>query len=1072
MIHSQKLYSLFICLTLLIHSQLTLAQGFNIPDNSCPNTDITFTSPNPGANRHFWDFCPGDLVEASGSGNIIATGLNGVTRPLDIATVFDGTNWYSFMPDFRNAGVARAFYGNSLDNTPVITNLAGFTGSLNQSCGIDIINDNGTWYGLIVNFGNNTLTKLNFGSDLGNNTPVATVINSADLDFPTHLSLVKDGSKFVAVAANWKKNLVIFDFGNSMANAPTTSATANLLKTGAGDHGVWGFDLIKGDDNQWYGIGATTGPTFVGPININYISFGATINNTPTIKLLDSEIEGWSDVAAANEVGAGFDVEIVREGNRYYALILTNKYVVLKLDLGEKISDPKASITNLGGFNVLARTNTRETFGFSVNKDKSDWFLYVANQSSNLGIEPFFIKIKLDNPTNCNNSVEQSVTSINPSNRYILSSKYYTELEVFDANMQSLGYYIDSTNIDASVIPQFTPTNLCISETTVFQNQSIGSDSDVNSWDWDFGDGTVSTLKNPSHTYTIPGTYQVKLTPKTVSGTCDNALVKTIKIRPMPKAEFQVGNHPAASQAISFTNNSIVQNESSKTSYLWLFDDGTFSINKNPSHTYTKAGVYNVSLTVTDTTGGCSSFFSKSVTVGAVPEVNFDLSQKACTKTPLTFVNTSKVEDNVGSEIVSYQWNFGGAGTSTEKTPIVTFDFVATYEVSLTVTTNLGVSNTFKKSISFQEGLQSSMQMSTTTGDAPLSVSFTNQTSGALSYLWDFGDGKTSTDANAAHVYDTPGIYTVTFSAYGANGCSIPVTKQVIVSASNTVTEIALTNVRIQDDNIFIELTNNGNTPIISSNLRVVLNNTDTLTGQWSGVLNSLQSTEYLFTLQTGQGSMVSQVCAYIIDVNARQDAKTLDNSFCKNTLDAQVTNALVQGGSCIMFLKNNAQVPVTKLKIVLDFGNTTQETVWTGLLNTNEQTNYIVPLPVSADELASSPFFCASISQINDTTDAVATNNVACQEYDSQFKILGINPNPAVDYINIDYFLPSEQNNDVVKLQIISSQGVLMGEVQLLNLIAGRNNYRYATNQLGTGLYTLVFIRGNAKIVKKVLIK
>lgn len=1046
---------------------------FSLPSQICPNQDVTFTSPNPSAAYHFWDFCVGDIANNVTSTNLIAN-PNTVQRPFGFETVFDGTNWYSFVTDLGapSGGTANSLlrldYGSSLSNTPTTTNLGNIGGIVSASVGLAIIKDGNNWYGLIANAGGSNVVRLSFGNSL-TNTPTADAINDASIQTAYHLDLVYDGSKYVAVVANYGKHLTIMNFGNSMSNTPTFTTTANLPGTN-----LWSIKLTRGEDNNWYGLALSVGSGFYGTIDMNHLNFGSSINNTPTVSTLNATTTTGYSTVNVTGVGGGLDLDFVRDGDRFYAFIVTNQDRVLKLDFGTQMSTPQSTLTNMGDLGVL-NTSLRESVAISLAKDGSNWHLFVTSQTSNTTITPFIYRLDFANPVTCANANKSASFLSNPTNAYSSSRNYSAVLETYDANFNLTGYYQDSFTVAAGLNADFSSTNYCVGAPTSFTNTSIVTGgATIDSWTWDFGDSSpTGNNTNAEHTYTSPGTYTVTLTPKSVGGSCDFPRTKTIQVRSIPVAKFSAPEQAGQNTTVNFVNNSVVEDEDSKTSYYWLFDDGTFSILKTPSHSFSKAGIYNVTLTVKDTTDGCAMTYSKPITIGATPNVDFSLPSNACTKTPLTFNNASSVSDDVGSKIVSYQWNFGGAGTSTEKTPTVTFEFASTYEISLTVTTNLGVTKTLKKLISFQDGMQSSMEAtSAVIGDAPLAVSFSNKTSGAVSYLWDFADGTTSTDDSPSHVFTQPGIYNVTFSAFASNGCSIPVTQQVIVSASNTVTELGVTNLRIQNDRLYVEITNNGNDPVLSSNLKAVVNGSDTLTGQWTGVLNSLQATEYAFELGQGQGDMVYRACAEIMDVNAQKDAKTLNDRLCKDMLDAQVVNALVQGGNCIILFKNNGQIALKKLKIKLDFGDMSQEVEWAGVLNPNEQTNYIVPLPMTDNELTGKPFFCASVLQTNGTQDAVSSNNVACQEYGDQFQVLGISPNPAIDYISIDYFLPSGQGNDVVQLQIINNKGALMGVAQLLNLSAGRNTYLYSTKQLGSGLYTLVFIRGNRKIIKKIVIR
>lgn len=1060
-----KLSFLLVFFFIFTNQQFSKAQGFGIPDDACPNIDITFTNPGSSAATYEWDFCTGDLSQ-SPSATAVLTSLSKaqMSNAEGITTVFDGTDWYGFYTNRDGNTLSRMKYGSSLTNTPGnITNLGNPGGFFAAPRTIDIFKEGSKWYGIALNLGGRIML-LDFDTSL-TNVPTATQIPAyTQLLVPADAHVVRDGSNTYLVVINYSTtapNLVVLDYGSSITNStPTITATNTFaLKEG------YSVRAMK-DGNNWYAFASSL--VFndkTHPMELTVLNFGNTLHNTsPTTKTYTP--------AGASATNFFYEVIPVTDGANRHAMGITPDGNIYRFSFGNSF-DNTPTIDDLGYFDLIGGLGAKiGSSCLSLVKEKSKWYGFTLNSNTtSQGSQLIRIDFQ-DVVCDVNNTIiEGNQTTV--QNSFINPNKYRISLTNRNSNGTVLEYFTDSINIDASITPGFLTSNICLGETMTFTNQSVGSDSDVLAWEWSFGDGTNSALKSPTHTYAKAGVYNISLTARTVQGKCDNPLVKTVKIREVPKADFALDNEPAATSAITFNNTSTVVNENAKTSYYWLFDDGTFSLNKTPVHTYSKPGTYNVSLTVTDTTGGCSSVMSKSITIGAIPDVGFSMGGNACTQTPITFTDTSSVSDNVGSTIVSYQWNFGNSKTSTEKNPTVTFDFVAPHEITLTVTTNLGVSKTVKKTVNFQESsIQSTMSASVTSGDAPLGISFTNQTTGASSYSWDFGDGSTSTVASPSHVYSQPGIYTATFRAYGSDGCSKPVTQQIIVSAVNAVTEIALTNISVQNDSILVQVTNNGNDPVITFNIRAILNGSDTLTGQWNGELNSLQSMNYVFALKTGQGSLVSQVCATIIDVNAKQDAKTTDNSLCKNTLDAQISNALIQDGNYIISIKNNAEIPVQKLKIRLDFGDQTFDSEWTGSLGNGQQTNYIAPIPLSTQELANSPFFCAVILQVNDTTDAVATNNVACQEYSNSFSILGINPNPAIDFINIDYFLPSDPGNNVVQLQITNSIGRVMGVVQLLHLIPGRNTYQYRTASLGSGVYNLIFIRGNRKITKKIIIR
>jgi len=127
-----------------------------------------------------------------------------------------------------------------------------------------------------------------------------------------------------------------------------------------------------------------------------------------------------------------------------------------------------------------------------------------------------------------------------------------------------------------------------------FTNTSTGSPE---SYLWDFGDGTTATEKNPAHLYTTAGTYIVSLT--VTDNGVSNTVVKSGFIQVLGDfdaafiASSQIGNVP---MEVLFTDIST----GNPTSWAWNFGDGNTSAEQNPTHIYTEAGIYTVSLTISD----------------------------------------------------------------------------------------------------------------------------------------------------------------------------------------------------------------------------------------------------------------------------------------------------------------------------------------------------------------------------------------------------------------------------------------------------------------------------------------
>jgi PKD repeat protein len=123
------------------------------------------------------------------------------------------------------------------------------------------------------------------------------------------------------------------------------------------------------------------------------------------------------------------------------------------------------------------------------------------------------------------------------------------------------------------------------------------------SWAWDFGDGGTSTLENPSHTYTLPGLFGVRLTVRSGSGSDTeyrNQVVTVTETAQAPDAIFTASSLSGiAPLAVQFTDRST----GNPTSWAWAFGDGATSSSRNPAHTYTNPGTYLVQLTVASSVG-------------------------------------------------------------------------------------------------------------------------------------------------------------------------------------------------------------------------------------------------------------------------------------------------------------------------------------------------------------------------------------------------------------------------------------------------------------------------------------
>ena len=136
----------------------------------------------------------------------------------------------------------------------------------------------------------------------------------------------------------------------------------------------------------------------------------------------------------------------------------------------------------------------------------------------------------------------------------------------------------------------------CVPYTAQFENTSAGG---LNFF-WDFGDGTTSTEDNPTHLYTMAGSYGVKLIAYgSTSCNKSDSTFFTIEVVPIPVASFTFSPVPPQENTpTEFTNLS-----QGATNYIWRFGDGDTSTLANPQHLFNATGTYNVCLTAINTAG-------------------------------------------------------------------------------------------------------------------------------------------------------------------------------------------------------------------------------------------------------------------------------------------------------------------------------------------------------------------------------------------------------------------------------------------------------------------------------------
>ena len=314
-----------------------------------------------------------------------------------------------------------------------------------------------------------------------------------------------------------------------------------------------------------------------------------------------------------------------------------------------------------------------------------------------------------------------------------------------------------------------TPASGCSPLVVQFSNQTDPALSGT--LQWDLGDGSSNGNPSFNHTYTQPGSYDVRLTVTTAQGcTADSLFEDLITVHPTPVASFSPDTTiGCVGTEVTFTNTSTPAGNYTCT---WSFGDGAITTGDPATHVYANPGTYNVMLIATNDFG-CSNEINmpQLIQILPTPEPAFSITPNSgCVPLQVRFDNQTPGQD----EQTAF-WDLGNGQTDTALHTNGTYTTPGTYTVSLTMTNALGCSAVLIAPDTIHaHGLPTvTFFVEPDTGCAPLDVQFTNTTAPGMigSCTWQFGDGGSSTDCSTGHTYVNPGTYNVSLQVTSPAGC-------------------------------------------------------------------------------------------------------------------------------------------------------------------------------------------------------------------------------------------------------------------------------------------------------------
>jgi PKD repeat protein len=301
----------------------------------------------------------------------------------------------------------------------------------------------------------------------------------------------------------------------------------------------------------------------------------------------------------------------------------------------------------------------------------------------------------------------------------------------------------------------------------------------IESYDWDFGDGSTGSGVTVDHTYASEGIYNVTLTVTDNGGKVDSDGTTATITGPIPPVADPNGPYNAlVGEDILFDGAGSTDADGTVVAWDWDFgdpNDPTPGTGVNPTHAYSEAGNYTVSLVVTDDDGLTSAAVTTTadITDGLTDPIADPNGPYAGTEgRELTFDGTASYDPD-GGTIDSYDWDFGDGNTGVGPTPTNIYDTAGTYTVTLVVTDDEGAIS-LPAETTADIGIDAPPVANPNgpySGTINEPVTFDGSAStddfAIVAYDWDFGDPNDPTPGTGVdpqHTYTETGVYTVSLT--------------------------------------------------------------------------------------------------------------------------------------------------------------------------------------------------------------------------------------------------------------------------------------------------------------------
>lgn len=313
------------------------------------------------------------------------------------------------------------------------------------------------------------------------------------------------------------------------------------------------------------------------------------------------------------------------------------------------------------------------------------------------------------------------------------------------------------------------PTPVPVCEAVSLTSRITDNPGDTITATWQLGDDNTGEGQSITHTYAVPGTYDVTLTAMDNYGASSSDTITITVNNTLPVAEAGNNVEVEVNTAVNFNGSFTDADACDAHAIHWDFGDGSSTNTLNPTHSYTQPGIYVAILTVTDKFGAQSTDII-TVTVKNTPPVIEAISATPDTVQICEAISFSGQATDTPNDVLTYGWTFGDGNTAAGQNVTHTYAEPGNYTATFNVTDSFDVADSAIVAVTVNNTLPTVEAGDDQETSVNTEISFNGSFEDADScdthtISWDFGDGNTVTDTlTPTHTYAEKGTYTVTLT--------------------------------------------------------------------------------------------------------------------------------------------------------------------------------------------------------------------------------------------------------------------------------------------------------------------